>query len=361
MAAAGGAGGAGGGEATVDEIERSWLVSDGDATVDEIERSWLVSDGDGTFVTHLAGASRVGITQAYLAMGDGREVRTRRKTKTSGTTWEITTKVDTDDALERKETTVGIGAAGFDKLLAAAGGWVIDKCRYVVDLWDGLKAEVDVYHRPCAMATVEVEFPDRKSARAFVPPLWFGPEVTESRWARNASLARSAPAEIESNIRAAYTDDEMDLAAVERTRAALESMGLDVPASGAQAVCIGGTSRTYRTDGGCITFWSAGTKELLAVGCYIPPHRHPSVAETFTVVAGSVNVIIDGDEHLKRPGDVFEVPAGALHSLRACEPSEDPRLFNTFVLRETTTPRQTEFEDGGRMVARAGKMSAPES
>jgi adenylate cyclase len=40
---------------------------------------------------------------------------------------------------------------------------------------------------------VEVEFPSRREAEAFVPPPWFGEDVTDDpRWS-NAALATSGP------------------------------------------------------------------------------------------------------------------------------------------------------------------------
>ena len=69
----------------------------------------------------------------------------------------------------------------------------IDKTRYRVALDDPLAdvAEVDLYAGELAgLCVVEVEFGSETEAAAFVPPDWFGRELTgEPGWS-NAALAR---------------------------------------------------------------------------------------------------------------------------------------------------------------------------
>ena len=56
---------------------------------------------------------------------------------------------------------------------------------------DGGVAEVDRYGGELAgLWTVEVEFDERGAAEAFVPPAWFGPELSHARGWRNGALAR---------------------------------------------------------------------------------------------------------------------------------------------------------------------------
>ena len=67
----------------------------------------------------------------------------------------------------------------------------IDKVRTRVPLETGLVAEVDRYEGDLAgLCTIEVEFPTEQAARAFVPPVWFGREVTGADEWTNAALAR---------------------------------------------------------------------------------------------------------------------------------------------------------------------------
>jgi adenylate cyclase len=69
----------------------------------------------------------------------------------------------------------------------------IDKTRYRVPLdGDGESrvAEVDVYEGALAgLCTVEVEFDSEAAATQFVPPPWFGRDVTDEQGWSNASLA----------------------------------------------------------------------------------------------------------------------------------------------------------------------------
>jgi Cupin domain len=52
-----------------------------------------------------------------------------------------------------------------------------------------------------------------------------------------------------------------------------------------------------------------------------PEHLHPSQAERFEVVEGSVRTIIAGTEKRLAAGEVFEVPAGTPHQMGAEEPT----------------------------------------
>ena len=62
--------------------------------------------------------------------------------------------------------------------------------RYYVPLEDGLTAEVDVYEGGLAgLLTTEVEFSSLEEAEAFVPPVWFGKDVSEEKAYKNTSLS----------------------------------------------------------------------------------------------------------------------------------------------------------------------------
>ena len=56
--------------------------------------------------------------------------------------------------------------------------------------YEGLVAEVDVFHgRHDGLVLVEVEFPNTQTANNFVPPEWFGEDVSEDPCYRNSFLA----------------------------------------------------------------------------------------------------------------------------------------------------------------------------
>jgi quercetin dioxygenase-like cupin family protein len=52
-----------------------------------------------------------------------------------------------------------------------------------------------------------------------------------------------------------------------------------------------------------------------------PEHLHPSQAERFEVLVGSMRVIVDGEERLYGAGDSFDVPAGTPHQMGAEGPA----------------------------------------
>lgn len=146
-----------------DEVERKFRV-------DEVPRSL----GEGT-----------PLRQAYLAVDGNVEVRVRDQggTRVLG--------VKGGKGVQRTEVEVEISAADFDELWALAPDRRIDKTRYRVEVDDHV-AEVDVYTGSLeGLVVVEVEFASRRDAEAFVPPPWFGEEVTgDPRWS-NAALAAS--------------------------------------------------------------------------------------------------------------------------------------------------------------------------
>ena len=124
------------------------------------------------------------LRQAYLAVDGGVEVRVR----SDGVTHVLTAK--SGSGLVRGEVGVPVGAGDFEELWAMAGDRHLEKVRHRVDL-GGVTAEVDLYGGALeGLAVVEVEFPTRAEAEAFVPPDWFGDEVTGDPAWSNATLAR---------------------------------------------------------------------------------------------------------------------------------------------------------------------------
>jgi quercetin dioxygenase-like cupin family protein len=47
-----------------------------------------------------------------------------------------------------------------------------------------------------------------------------------------------------------------------------------------------------------------------------PPHRHPTQTESYEVLEGSFEVVVDGDWQRLGPGDSATVPVGANHTFR---------------------------------------------
>lgn len=88
------------------------------------------------------------------------------------------------------EIEVPLGKEGYEHLKKKVDHNIIVKIRYIVPLENGLKAELDIFEgKLSGLKVVEVEFPDEETANAFVPPAWFGKDVSLDSRYTNGSLA----------------------------------------------------------------------------------------------------------------------------------------------------------------------------
>lgn len=77
----------------------------------------------------------------------------------------------------------------YKKLLLKSETPILQKTRYFVPIENNLTAEVDIYHGNLqGLITVEVEFKSIKSAECFIPPFWFGIEVSSDFRYTNSNL-----------------------------------------------------------------------------------------------------------------------------------------------------------------------------
>jgi CYTH domain-containing protein len=152
----------------------------------ETERKFLV-DADRVPADLTRG---IPIRQGYLAQEGSIEARVRI------TPVEATLTVKAGKGLSRTEVEVVIASEDAEALWVHTEGRRIDKRRSQVTLGAQV-AEVDLYAgHLTGLCTAEVEFTDEKGAAAFVPPDWFGTELTShSAWS-NASLARHGRPEL---------------------------------------------------------------------------------------------------------------------------------------------------------------------
>lgn len=71
-----------------------------------------------------------------------------------------------------------------------ADNHMISKTRYIIPLGDGHVGELDVFHGLLeGLMFIEVEFADVKDAKSFVPPDWFGENVSEDERYTNSFLS----------------------------------------------------------------------------------------------------------------------------------------------------------------------------
>jgi adenylate cyclase len=154
----------------------------------EIERKFLVRQRPET-----AGVEPKLIEQGYLVISDepGRpiEIRLRRVNRRET---ELTIK-SKPAGQGRIEVEVPVDEGQFGTLWPLTAGQRIVKRRYPIPLPGGLLAEYDNYEDKLAgLKVVEVEFSDEEQARRFIPPAWFGREVSGDPAYSNAQLATSA-------------------------------------------------------------------------------------------------------------------------------------------------------------------------
>lgn len=103
----------------------------------------------------------------------------------------FTLTIKSGSGLRRTEIERSLDAGEFDALWEVATDLRIEKRRHLVELEDGRVAELDLFDGALdGRRLVEVEFDDEDDAASFVPPGWFGREVTTDPRFTNASLAR---------------------------------------------------------------------------------------------------------------------------------------------------------------------------
>ena len=101
--------------------------------------------------------------------------------------------------LVREEWETEISQQEFDSLAKrlCPGTCMVEKRRYKIPLAGDLVAELHVHTgHLVGFNYVEVEFPNVEAAKAFVPPVWFGREVTEDARFSYGTLAQENGMEI---------------------------------------------------------------------------------------------------------------------------------------------------------------------
>lgn len=94
--------------------------------------------------------------------------------------------------MAREEYNLSLTQEGYEHMLPKIDGRLIEKSRYLIPLEGKLTAELDIFEGDLApLIIVEVEFDSLDAANSFIPPEWFGEDVTESRKYHNSNLALS--------------------------------------------------------------------------------------------------------------------------------------------------------------------------
>jgi adenylate cyclase len=154
----------------------------------EIERKFLVKRLPPDYEGHPSEF----IDQTYLSRpGYEPTLRARRY----GDDYVLTVKKRSNgDDLSCREVEVPIQKIQYEQLSEMGEGRRIRKQRYRIPLGI-LTVELDIFKDNLAdLQLAEVEFPTREEAAAFIPPDWFGEEVTQDRnYSNNYLASRGLP------------------------------------------------------------------------------------------------------------------------------------------------------------------------
>ena len=93
--------------------------------------------------------------------------------------------------LARQEYNLPLDETSYEHLKSKVDGHLISKKRYLIPLNTELTIELDVFEGYLApLVLAEVEFPTEAMAMSFVPPKWFGEDVTFSGEYHNSYLSQ---------------------------------------------------------------------------------------------------------------------------------------------------------------------------
>lgn len=146
----------------------------------EIERKYLIDTDKIPFELHRYPCRH--IEQGYLCTEP--VVRIRR----DNDRYELTYK--TKGLMVREEYNLPLTKDAYIHLRGKIDGRLIKKDRYMLPAEQGLTIELDIFLKDLSpLVLAEVEFPDEKTADAFIAPSWFGEEVTFSVKYHNSTLS----------------------------------------------------------------------------------------------------------------------------------------------------------------------------
>lgn len=145
----------------------------------EIERKYLIS----TLPTNLEQYPTRKIEQGYLCTAP--VVRIRQ----DNALFELTYK--SKGLMIREEHNLPLTKEAYLHLRQKVDGNIITKTRYMIP-YEQYTIELDIFEGTLApLQLAEVEFPSEEAALAFIPPEWFGEDVTFSSKYHNSTLSIS--------------------------------------------------------------------------------------------------------------------------------------------------------------------------
>ena len=145
----------------------------------EIERKFLIKKLPDNLTSYKARK----IEQAYLCTDP--VVRVRRDNDDYYLTYK------SKGMIVREEYNLPLTKEAYGHLLAKADGNIITKTRYEIPEKDNLTIELDVFEGKFdGLVLAEVEFASEEEALGYIPPEWFGEDVSNSTKYHNSTLSR---------------------------------------------------------------------------------------------------------------------------------------------------------------------------
>ncbi len=144
----------------------------------EIERKFLIKE----LPKNLQQYEKRHLEQGYLCTAP--VVRIRK----DNDQYELTYK--SGGMMVRQEYNLPLDQTSYEHLKTKIDGRLITKTRYMIP-YSLYTIELDVFENDLApLLLAEVEFPSEEEANTFIPPAWFGEDVTFSKLYHNSVLSR---------------------------------------------------------------------------------------------------------------------------------------------------------------------------
>lgn len=147
----------------------------------EIERKFLIKK----IPFSLDGYKSRKIEQAYLSTNP--VIRVRRDNDDYYLTYK------SKGFVVREEYNLPLNKESYDHLLKKADGNIITKTRYEIPEKNNLTIELDIFEGKFdGLILAEVEFNSENEANSYIPPEWFGDDVSNESTYHNSTLSQSS-------------------------------------------------------------------------------------------------------------------------------------------------------------------------
>jgi len=128
------------------------------------------------------------IEQTYLALDGDQELRVRKITDLTSGQLEFSHTFKKGWGIAREEVEYAISEGLYDQVVKAHGAIPLTK-RRVTARWGSTIIEIDDYAQ-ISLLVLEVEFPSLEAADGFVPPAWFGQDISTDKQYSNKKVWR---------------------------------------------------------------------------------------------------------------------------------------------------------------------------